>query len=401
MYEGKIFECFGCIEDKRQEAKVKHKLIDIIFLVIASVICGCNEWKEIYMWATEEVNIAWLKKYIALENGIPSLSTIGRLFNIINPKQLEKCFAHWMKTAVELAQKDVVSIDGKTMKGSRDIIEGKKGVHIVSALCDSHNLILGQVKTDEKSNEITAIPELLDMLFLEGCIVTIDAMGAQKKIVEKIINDNHADYVINLKGNQETLHNEVIEYFEDLEKEGVIDNLKLSEQEAKDDTEKSKDKKIDMCSTMDKGHGRIEKRIYIFSTDIDWMVDAKKDWAGLNGIGLVMREVTFSTGEKTFEKAHYIGSADNVGDFAKAARNHWGVESMHWTLDVTFRDDANKTRKGQLPRNMAVLKRIALNTVKNDTSRYPKESMKGKRFRALMNFSYRDFLIDLNFKERQ
>jgi len=396
MYKGEFFESFDILKDSRQEGKVRHKLIDILFIVVSAVICGCNEWAEIHLWAQAKINQEWLKKYIELPNGLPSLSTIGRLFNIIDPKQFEKCFIQWMKTAVKLSQKDVVSIDGKTMRGSRDTAENIRGAHIVSALCDSHNLILGQVKTNEKSNEITAIPELLDMLFLEGCIVTIDAMGAQKKIVEKIINDNHADYVINLKGNQETLHNEVIEYFEDLEKEGVIDNLKLPSETKVDNNER-----INICSTINKGHGRIEKRTYIYSTEIDWMIDARKDWVGLNGIGLVMREVTFSNGEKTFEKAHYIGSIDAVRDFAKAARNHWGVESMHWILDVTFKDDANKTRKGQLPQNMAVLKRIAFNTVKNDTTKYPKKSMKSRRFIASMDFEYRDFLMDLNFKDRQ
>ena len=199
MYEGQFFESFSIIEDIREQGKVKHKLIDIIFIVVSAVICGCNEWKEIRLWTQMELNINWLKKYIELANGMPSLSTIGRLFNIISPKQFEKCFIYWMKSAVNLENKDIISIDGKTMRGSAD--GEKKGAHIVSALCNSHSLVLGQVKTSEKSNEITAIPELLDMLYIKGCIVTIDAMGCQKKIVKKIVEDCKSDYVLNVKGN--------------------------------------------------------------------------------------------------------------------------------------------------------------------------------------------------------
>ena len=184
MYKGQFFESFNILEDTREQGKVRHKLIDIIFIVICAVICGCNEWKEIKLWASVEPNVAWLKKYIELPNGIPSLSTIGRLFNIISPKQFEKCFIHWMKTAVKLPKKDIVSIDGKTMRGTIKK-DSTKGVHIVSALCNSHSLVIGQVRTDEKSNEITAIPQLLDMLYIKGCIVTIDKLWAVKKRLPK------------------------------------------------------------------------------------------------------------------------------------------------------------------------------------------------------------------------
>jgi uncharacterized membrane protein (UPF0127 family) len=219
MYKGKFFESFEIIEDKREEGKVSHKLIDLIFIVSTAIICGCNEWKEVHLWATRNTNIAWLKRYIELPNGIPSLSTIGRIFNYVCPKQFEKCFISWMRSVVDLQGRDIVSIDGKTACGSKD--GNKKGLHIVNALCNAGGLILGQVKTNDKSNEITAIPELLDMLYLEGCIITIDAMGCQRKIAEKIIKNAKADYVLNLKANQETLLNEVEQYFEDLETNGI------------------------------------------------------------------------------------------------------------------------------------------------------------------------------------
>lgn len=401
MYEGDFFDNFGILDDDRQESKVQHKLIDIIFIVISAVISGCNEWKEIHMWASAEANIAWLKKYIELSNGIPSLSTIGRLFNVINPKQFEKCFIEWMKAAVDLSEKDIVSIDGKTMRGSSDKYNSKRGVHIVNAICSSHNLVLGQVKTEEKSNEITAIPELLDLLFIEGSIVTIDAMGAQKKITKKIVNDCKADYVINLKDNQETLHDEVKEYFNLLEKEGKLEIKDINESLKGFETEVGSGR-LGIYRTIEKGHGRIEKRTYYYSTDTEWMLDTKKEWEKLNGIGMVIREVEFLSKEnkKTIETSNYIGSVTSVMDFSRASRNHWAVESMHWSLDVTFKDDANRTRKGTAPQNMAVLKRIAFNAVKSDTVKYPKQSMKGKRFIALMTPDYRDFLLKLNFKER-
>ena len=402
MYEGDFFDNFGVLDDNRQEGKVRHKLIDIIFIVVSAVISGCNEWKEIHMWASAEANIVWLKNYIELSNGIPSLSTIGRLFNVINPKQFEKCFIEWMKEVVNLPEKDIVSIDGKTMRGSADQVNSKKGIHIVNALCSSSNLVLGQVKTNEKSNEITAIPELLDLLFIEGTIVTIDAMGAQKKITKKIVKDCKADYVINLKANQETLHDEVKEYFNLLKQEGKLE-IKDMKKSLEGFEIAVGSGNLGVYSTIEKGHGRVEKRTYYYSTDTAWMMDTKKEWEKLNGIGMVIREVEYlgKENKKTIETSNYIGSVTSIKDFSRAARNHWAVESMHWSLDVTFKDDENRTRKGMAPQNMAVLKRIAFNVVKMDTQRYPKESMKGKRFIALMNPKYRDYLLNLNFKEIQ
>lgn len=400
LYQGPFFESFDILQDTREEGKVHHKLIDILFIAISAVICGCNDWKEIHVWATMELNKNWLKKYLELPNGIPSMITIWRVFNRIIPEQLEKCFSTWMKSVVALTPKDIIPIDGKTMRGSQEKSKGGKGIHIVSALCRSNNLVLGQVKTEEKSNEITAIPELLDLLYIKGCIVSIDAMGTQRKIAEKIVEENKADYVLSLKGNQQTLHDEVEGYFEDLEKSGVIKELKEHKESGKG-KEKFQDGSLDMLTTVEKGHGRIEKRTYYFSTDTDWMIDAKKDWKKLTGLGRVEREVeVISSGEKTFETCEYICSIDNVRDFAAAVRGHWGIESMHWSLDLTFRDDENKTRKGKGAQNLAALKRIAFNTVKADTVKRPKESMKIKRFIASMDFGYRDYLININFKER-
>lgn len=400
MYTGKLFDSFSFLQDERQEGKVLHKLIDILFIVISAVICGCNDWKEIHMWASAEMNIVWLKKYIKLENGVPSLSTIGRVFNTLDTKHFEKCFSIWMSSVIDLNDNDLVPIDGKSSRGSQEKIKNKKAIHVVSALCNSKHLVLGQVKTDEKSNEITAIPELLDMLYIKNCIVTIDAMGAQKKIADKIVNENKADYVLALKGNQETLEKEVKEYYKDLEKTKVI-----SESQVKNHLDLHKanigNASLGMLKTIEKGHGRIEKRTYYYSTDIEWMINAKTDWTKLTGIGMIKREIEYiGTDKTTEESSFYFGSIKEVEDFARAVRNHWRIESMHWNLDVTFRDDENRSRKGNIAANLALLKRIAFNSVKNDTKKYPKQSMKGKRFIALMDANYRDFLLDLNFKER-
>lgn len=398
MYEGQFFKNFSILEDRREQGKVRHKLIDIIFIVVSAVICGCNEWKEIMLWSSVEPNIKWLKKYIELPNGIPSLSTIGRLFNIISPKQFEKCFIDWMKEVVDLPDKDIVSIDGKTMRGT---IEGEdtKGVHIVSALCNSHSLVIGQVKTSEKSNEITAIPELLDMLYIKGCIVTIDAMGCQRKITEKIIEECESDYVLNVKGNQESLLNDIVEHYQRPEMRNRIENLNIAYRLSNSNGKPLGDSELSMLKTVEKGHGRIEKRKYYYSTHINWMIDAKKEWRGLKGVGMVERETETDKG-KTQETSYFIGSIDSIKEFEKAVQNHWKIESMHWSLDVTYKDDANRTRKGTAPQNMAVLKRIAFNAAKNDTKKRPKESMKGKRFLAGIDFTYRDYLIDLNFRSR-
>ncbi|MDO9535132.1 MAG: ISAs1 family transposase, partial [Bacillota bacterium] len=387
-YQGKFFEYFGELNDTRQEGKVHHKLTDILFIVVCGILCGHDEWDDICTWASASTSQAWLKKYIAVANGIPSLSTLKRGFAVIESKEFSSRFIEWMAAAINLPVKDIISVDGKTSRGSKDKSKEQKALHIVSAFCHSHGLIVGQTRTDEKSNEITAIPELLDQLMIKGCIVSIDAMGAQKKIVKKIVVEKEADYVINLKGNQETLHNEVKEYFEELTQSGELPNLqKQTETESK----------IGVYTTLEKGHGRIERRTYFYSTDLDWMIDAKRDWTKLTGIGMVIREVEFISEpiKKTMETAHYIGSVDNVTDFASAARNHWGVESMHWSLDVTFKDDQNRTREAAASQNLAIAKRMVFNVLKNETKIKPKMSKPNKRIVAATDSEYRDVLINM------
>ena len=382
-YETEFFKCFGMLQDIRQDGKIRHSLRDILFIIVSAFFAKIDEFAEIPLWAKSEINIAWLKQYIYLANGVPSISTFRRILRVVNPKQFEKCFINWTRQMTVFSENggDIVAIDGKTMCGSRD---GDKIAHIVSAWCSVNNLVLGQVKTEEKSNEITAIPELLDLLYLEGCVVTIDAIGCQTKIAEKI-RRKKADYVLNVKGNQEILQNEISEYFECFtpeEKKQIADGM---------------NEKVKPLETLDKGHGRIERRKYIYSTDIDWMQYAKKSWAGLTGIGMVHRKVTRKD-RITEETQYFIGSVDNVEQFAKAVRGHWGIESVHWSLDVTFRDDANKTRKDMAPQNMAVAKRIVLNMVRNEKEMNPKLSANLKRLKGSLDLEYRTHVFNINFK---
>ncbi len=372
-YEGNFFDYFITIYDPRQDEKVKHKLIDVVFIVVCAAICNCNDWQDIEIWANSRED--WLRRYLELPNGIPSQYTYQRVFDVIDPKHFTKCFTQWMKDVTEISKGTIVSIDGKTARGTAE--KGKKAIHIVNAWCSSNKMILGQVKTNEKSNEITAVPELLDMLFIKDCIVTVDALNTQKKTVEKIVKGNKADYVVALKSNHATLHNEVKDYFQDAEADGF------------------KDDKIESYRTLEKGHGRIEERNYYYSTDIAWM-DARKEWVKMAGIGMVVRKVQQNEKE-TIEKQYHFGSVDNIKNYADAVRMHWGVESTHWSLDVTFGEDANRTRKGKAPENLALLRRLALNVVKKDQDRYAKRSLKAKRLTASLNTEYLDYLLNINF----
>ena len=381
QYKGQFFDIFGILVDKREEGKVWHKLIDILFIIVTATFCKIDKVEEIYIWASAERNIEWLKRYVELANGVPSVSTFRRALRAIDPKQFEKCFMIWVKELTVFSGGDIVAIDGKTMRGSRD---GGNITHIVSAWCSANNLVLGQVKTEAKSNEITAIPVLIELLYLEGCIVTIDAMGCQTEIV-KAIRKKKADYVISLKGNQGTLHNEVKDYYEDIKEE--IPEIEEGENE-----------KIGFVETLEKGHGRIERRKYYFSTDLSWMKQQKKEWDGLKGIGMVYRKVT-KKDSVTEEVQHYISSLNDVDEFAKSVRKHWGVESYHWSLDVTLKDDADTTRKDNTPENLAVARRIVLNMVRNEKEIYPKYSANSKRLTASLDEEYRTKVFDLNFKK--
>jgi predicted transposase YbfD/YdcC len=344
---------FTNLTDPRKENK-RHKLIDIITIAICAVICNADSFAHICEFGQAKHD--WFNKFLELPHGIPSADTFERVFARIDPKEFKACFMQWIQAISQLTNGEVVAVDGKTLRRSHDQSNGKSAIHMVSAWACANGLVLGLIKTEEKSNEITAIPELLKILQINGCIVTIDAMGCQKRISETIV-DKGADYVFSLKGNQGTLHDDVQLYFQNL-----------------------KDVPFDYHETIDAGHGKIEIRRYRTVSDISWL-QGKENWQSLKTICMVERERQFK--EKTEkETSYYIGSVENNAKlFAHAVRSHWGIEnSLHWVLDVSFREDESRIRKGHAPDNFAVLRHIALNMIKKETS--VKKSIKAKRLRA-------------------
>ena len=338
---------FETISDPRQPWKTDYSMLEIVMMTICAVISGCEHWEDIVDFC--RVKETWFRERLGLtlENGIASHDTFQRIFQIINPEEMEASFLSWVRSITEKTKGEIISIDGKTVCGSRDT--KAKAIHMVSAWANANQLVLGQVKTDEKSNEITAIPTLLDLLELKRCIVTIDAMGCQKEIAEKIVKAE-ADYVFGLKGNQTNLHDDVKLYFENMD----VTNKTI---------------------TKEKGHGRIETREYFLETDIGWL-SQKPEWSGLNAIGKVKSKV-WGKDVLREETRYFITSLTDVNDFAKAVRAHWGVEnSLHWCLDVVFHEDYCRTRKDNSAENFAVIRHIALNILKN----YPvKMSLARKR----------------------
>lgn len=364
---------FANLKDPRIDRNKRHKLLDIVMLTICSVICGSDAWEQIEEYGHSKHD--WLKTFLELPHGIPSHDTIRRLFIQLNPKEFQKCFMEWIKSASESATGQVVAIDGKTLRRSHDKRAGKKAIHMVSAWASEMNLVLGQIKTDEKSNEITAIPELIDLLELKGCIVTIDAMGCQKNIIEKIV-DKGADYVLALKGNQGNLHEDVKLFFEDA-KSTSLEEVPHSYHE-----------------TIDGDHGRIEIRRYWVVSDIEWLAD-RALWKGLKSIGMVERERHIHD-EVTCETHYYISSlACNAEKFSLGVRNHWGIENaLHWGLDIAFREDECRKRAGHAAENFAVLRHIAMNLLKNENSL--RKSIKSKRLKAGWDNSYLTKVLGFN-----
>ena len=358
---------FEQLSDPRQEWKTDYSMLEIVVMTTCAVISGCEHWEDIVDFSS--VKESWFREKLGLklENGIASHDTFQRIFQLIDPKEFEEGFQQWVSSIVRKTKGEIVSIDGKTLCGSR----GAKGkaIHMVSAWANANQLVLGQVKTDEKSNEITAIPTLLDLLDLRGCIVTIDAMGCQKDIAKKIIKAE-ADYVFCLKGNQTSLHEDVKLYFEAATKqpqfyEGMTKH-----------------------KTAEKGHGRIEYRYYCLTEDIDWLPQ-KDEWIGLKSIGFV-RSVVEKSGKKSEEIRYFISSLTDIKAFANAARSHWGIEnSLHWCLDTVFHEDLSRTRKDNSAENFAVIRHIALNILKNFPA---KMSLARKRRRCQYDA---DFMADV------
>lgn len=357
---------FAGMQDPRVERTKDHLLIDIIFITIASVICGAESWYDVEAFG--EAKHEWLKKFLKLPNGIPTHDTFNRVFACLDSGELGQCFLNWTQSVSRLTEGEVISLDGKTLRGSRD--KGSKSiVHMVSAWASVNNIVLGQQKVDSKSNEITAIPALLEVLALKGCIVTIDAMGCQKTIASAIV-DKEADYILALKGNQGELHEQVQESFRFMNTNSVSEET-------------------------DWGHGRIEKRQCSVINDLS-MIEQKDQWKGLRSIIKIEAERFIkSTGETERETRYYISSMP--GDAQQLNRNirdHWKIEnSLHWVLDVAFNEDQSRKRAGHAAENFSVINRIALNLLKNETS--TKQGVKGKRLKAGWDIEYLEKVLKI------
>ena len=358
---------FEPLEDPRTTYLVEHPLLDIVALTICAVICGAETWEGIEAYGHSKSD--WLTTFLRLPNGIPSHDTIARVFSLLDPTQLQTCFISWVKSIAKLSLGEVVAIDGKSARHSYDTETGKGMIHMVSAWASANQLVLGQVKVSDKSNEITAIPKLLELLELEGCIVTIDAMGTQREIVQQII-DQQADYVLTLKGNQGDIHEDVQQLF--------------------DWARKTQFKNIDheTYQTIDKGHGRIEIRRHWLMGAVEYLENSHQ-WKGLKRIGMVESERRISGQDPQQERRYYLVSLDGgIERFAHATRGHWGIENqLHWSLDVVFHEDDSRIRKGHAPENMTVIRKIALNLLAKESS---KGSKKTKRLKAGWD---NDFLI--------
>jgi predicted transposase YbfD/YdcC len=349
---------FANLEDPRMEGKNRHLFIDIIVIAVSGVIGGASDWEQIEIFG--KAKRKWFSTFLDLPNGIPSHDTFRRVLSRINAKKFQECFVGWVQSVAQVSKGEVIPIDGKTLRRSHDSSAGKAAIHMVSAWASDNRLVLGQVKTSEKSNEITAIPELLKLLEIKGCIVTIDAMGCQTKITDQIIAQG-GDYVLGLKGNQGSLFEAVTEIF------------------AQTDTETlSKSDRFDFHLTENKGHGRNEVRAH-FTTSASGLPMVSR-WKGLQTVGIVISERE-EKGEKSTECRYYISSLENDATlFAKAVRSHWGIEnSLHYVLDVAFREDECRIRKEDGPENFAVLRHIARNLLQQETT---KMSIKQKQFRS-------------------
>ncbi len=351
-----IIDHFSSLTDPRLQGKVRHKLVDIVTITICAVICGCDDWTEVSLYGDKKKD--WLGTFLELPNGIPSHDAFSRVFSMISTDEMERCFLSWVNAVFEKTDGQVVAVDGKTLRRSHDRSSNKSAIHMVSAWASENRITLGQVQTEEKSNEITAIPALLELLEIKGCIVTIDAMGCQKKIANQIVEQG-ADYVLSLKGNQGNMHKDIKHFFEDaLQKE--FDGVESR-----------------MVETIDGDHGRVEIRRYYTVNEIDWL-EGREKWRELNSLGMVQSERHIGE-DITVENRFYISSLTDAPElFAKAARQHWGVENgCHWTLDIAFREDDCRKRKGNSAANFSRARRIALNLLKNDDT--TKAGVKAKR----------------------
>lgn len=335
-----LLDHLAIMDDPRLSRNRLHPLVEVMFLLVMATLCGADSLRSYVDFGN--TRLPWLRKYLPYANGIPSKSTLQRVLEAVQPLAFKECFLNWVE-AIATELKGVIAIDGKTLRGSIERASGRSPLHIVSAFATSTNLVLGQERVSGKSNEITAIPKLLSMLELKGCIVTIDAMGCQKKIAKQIV-DSGGDYLFGLKGNQGNIHKEVQIFFE----------RKLDESETYN---------IQMHEHIDKGHGRLEIRRCYCSDNLSEILFSD-EWEGLNTV--VMVESTRNlNGKESIEKRYYLSSAENNPEqMQQAVRSHWGIENtLHWSLDVSFKEDLCSTRNENAAENLSLVRKLAMNIV--------------------------------------
>jgi predicted transposase YbfD/YdcC len=363
-----MVEHFKPLADPRMDRTKDHALIDVLVIAVCTLLYGGEGFNDMedFGQAKEE----WFRTFLKLANGIPSHDTFNRVFAALDPQGFLECFLRWTQSLRQVVDREIVAVDGKALRRAMNRKENLK--YVVSAWADSNNLVLGQLKVTDKSNEITAVPEPLRVLELSGCIVTLDAMGCQKKIAKEIMEAD-ADYVLALKGNQETVHEEVKSFLDATITEtqaARAPGAKLSTAAAH----------LAQVKKVEKDHGRFEIRHYYQSDQLGWFADLKK-WEGLKSVGVVesTREVN---GEQTMERRYYLSSLALDGElFARAVRSHWGVENkVHWVMDVCFNEDQSRARAGYAAENLATLRRLALNMLKreNQKARHQRKTAQGQ-----------------------
>ena len=357
---------FQDLQDPRVARTRKHPLINIIFLAVCGILCGANSFAGIHEFAIDRRN--WLARYLDLTNGIPSEDTLARVLARLDPGAFEKCLLSWIRAVQEATEDRLIAIDGKTLRGSYDRADGRAAIHMVSAWASENQLSLGQVVVPEKSNEITAIPELLGLLDIAGALVTIDAMGCQREIAAEI-RRGEGDYVLAVKQNQPTLYERV---------EAAIDVASEGDTEG-----------FEEHVTSEKGHGRQETRTYAV-VPAPGSIDPEGQWCDLKAIGIATSERIDGRGHHSLESRYYILSRVlPATDFAEAVRGHWGIEnSLHWQLDVSFREDECRVRRDHAPANLSVIRRFVLGLLKRETS--CRRGIETKRLKCAANDEYRE-----------
>ena len=356
---------FADLTDPRIDRSRLHELLDIVAIAICAVVAGADSWDDIEDFGNAK--IAWLGTFLELPNGIPSHDTFRRLFERLDPAEFQKGFLGWIGALHEATERQVIAIDGKSLRRSFDRARGKSALHLVHAWATANHLLLGQVAVDQKSNEITAIPVLLEMLWISGAIVTIDAMGCQKEIA-RTIRGREADYILALKANHERLFEQVVAFWD-----RACARL-------------MKGPDIGYDRQWSEGHGRTEARRCWATSDLDWL-EGREEWKDLKSVVFIESE-RFIGESLSVETRYYLSSLPNDAKLLNAAvRSHWGVEnSLHWVLDVTFDEDRSRIKKENAPENFGLLRRLALCLLKKESS--SKRSIKGKRLRASWDEGY-------------